>query len=394
MPLEPRAYHLPDMPVPGRRALLLGFVGLVLCGVGMALDAPRFLQAYLTAYVFWVSIGLGALFFVMLHHLIGSQWSIVLRRITETVMFSLPLMAVFFIPIAFGLPLLYRWGDPEAVAADHILQHRSVYLNAAFFIARTLLYFIIWFLLSYRLYKWSLDEDSGYDEARRARMRRLSAVGMVLFAFTVSFAAFDWLMSLDAHWYSTIFGAYVFAGSVMAALCFLTLSVMALKRRGLLADIVTVEHYHDLGKLIFAFTIFWAYMAFSQYMLIWYANIPEETVWFAERWTGSWKTVSLLLVFGHFVIPFVLLMPKMMKRRPSFLMAIGLWLLVIHWVDLFWLVLPSLQHEGAVLSWMDPVAMLGIGGVFCGLFWRRLARHPLVPLGDPRLDASSRSDSH
>jgi hypothetical protein len=271
---------------------------------------------------------------------------------------------------------------------------KSPYLNVGFFIIRTVLYFAIWFVLAFVLYRASITEDAGYDEARRARIRRLSAGGMILFAFTTTFAAFDWMMSLDAHWYSTIFGAYYFAGCVVGALCFVTIVAIGLRKRGLLADMITVEHYNDLGKLTFAFMIFWGYMAFSQYFLIWYGNIPEETVWFAHRWTGSWIAVSLALVFGHFVIPFILLMPKMVKRRLGFLVGITAWLLIAHWVDMFWLVLPGHTPEGAQFSWIDLATMMAIGGVFLGLFWRRLSAQALIPVGDPKLQASVHTISH
>jgi hypothetical protein len=330
----------------------------------------------------------------MLHHLVNAQWSIALRRLAECVMMSLPMMAILFIPVGFGLHDLYHWSHPEAVANDHLLQSKAPYLQTTFFVVRTFGYFVIWFLLSFGLHRLSLAEDRGYDEARRARMRKISAGGMILFAFTTTFAAFDWIMSLDAHWYSAIFGAYYFAGCVVGALSFIALAALYLRRQGILTGTITVEHYNDLGKLIFAFTIFWAYMAFSQYFLIWYANIPEETIWFARRWVGSWKTVSLSLVFGHFIIPFLLLMPKMMKRRFGFLAIMGLWMLLFHYVDLFWLVMPGHSPSGAHLSWMDPMTMVGIGGVFVGLFWRRFAASPIVPVGDPRLEKSIQFLSH
>jgi hypothetical protein len=394
MAMDANTYRLPGGNRAATVALIVGAIGVVASVIAYFADGPRFFHSYLTAYVFWVSIGLGSLFFTMLHYLVGAQWSITLRRLVECIMISLPVMAVLFIPIALGLHDLYHWSHADAVAGDHLLQGKSPYLNVPFFIIRTVLYFAIWFILAFFLYRASIAEDSGYDEARRARLRRLSAGGMILFAFTTTFAAFDWLMSLDAHWYSTIFGAYYFAGCVIGALCFVTLVAIYLRKQGLLGDVITVEHYNDLGKLTFAFMIFWAYMAFSQYFLIWYGNIPEETIWFAHRWEGSWKAVSLALVFGHFVIPFILLMPKMVKRKLGFMAAISVWLLLAHWLDMFWLVLPSHSHHGAAFSWIDIATMLGIGGIFVGLFWHRLGAHALIPVGDPKLEASLHSLSH
>jgi hypothetical protein len=369
-------------------ALAIGVIALASSVTGFANAAPRFYHAYLTAYIFWLTVGLGSLFLVMLHHLVAARWSIVLRRLIESLTMGFPLMAILFIPILFGMHDLYQWSQADAVAANHLLQHKQPFLNATFFTIRAVLYFAIWFILSFSLYRMSVAEDSGYDERRRLRMRRLSAGGMILFAFTSTFAAFDWLMSLDALWYSTIFGAYVFAGAVVAALCVILLLFLALRRKGILTDVVRTEHYNDLGKLIFAFMIFWAYMAFSQYFLIWYGNIPEETIWFAHRWVGSWKTVSLMLVYGHFVIPFMLLLPKTWKRNYTFLAAIAVWMLVAHWIDIFWLVLPSFHHEGAHLSWMDLTLTAGLGCLFIGVFWRIFTSKPMIPVGDPKLMGS------
>lgn len=396
MPLtfDPNTFKLTGGRRPGRRAALIGIIALAANGAGFAANEPRFFHAYLTAYMFWLSIGLGCLFFVMLHHLVAARWSVVLRRLSESVAVVLPLMGILFIPIIFGLQHLYHWSVPAAVAHDEVLQHKAPFLNVTFFVIRAVFYFGVWSTLAIVLRKLSIAEDSGYDERRRLRMRRLSAGGMLLFAFTTTFAAFDWLMSLDAHWYSTIFGAYVFAGAVVGALSFMILIMLYLHRNGILTNVITVEHYNDLGKLLFAFTIFWGYMAFSQYFLIWYANIPEETIYFAHRWVGSWKAVSLFLVFGHFVIPFFLLLPKTWKRHRWFLASISIWMLVAHWVDLFWIALPGLQPQGAHISWMDPLLIIAIGGIFVAAFWRVFGAHALIPVRDPKLEGSIHSLSY
>lgn len=374
----------------GNYALIVGIVGIAASAFGYTLDAKQLFYSYLTSYLFWISIGLGGLFFTMLHHLVGATWSVVLRRLFENVMNILPMMILLFIPIALGMGHLYRWSDSEGMAADQLLKAKSGYLNTGFFLARALLYFAVWFLLSRSLYKSSLKQDESHDETLRTRFKRISAPGMILFAATITFAAFDWIMSLDAHWYSTIFGAYFFAGCAMSAMAFTTLAAYYLRRNQVLAIEITVEHYHDLGKLTFAFTVFWAYMAFSQYFLIWYANIPEETVWYLHRWEGSWKLVSLLIVFGHFAIPFLALITQGAKRNPTALAVICIWLLLMHWIDLYWLVLPNLHKQGVSFSWMDITTMVGIGGVVIWYFWRRLTSQPLLPINDPKLDASKR----
>jgi len=373
-------------------AAILGVIGLALSGVGYFVDTRQFLFSWLTSLAYWVTVGLGALFFVMLHHLVGARWSTVIRRIAENLTWGLPVLAIFFLPVLFNMQELFAWSRPEVVAGDHLIAGKSGYLNVPFFAIRLAAYFMIWFLLVSLLNKYSSQQDKGSTEQLTKRMRAVSAVGMFLFAITITLAAFDWLMSLDAHWYSTIYGVYVFAGSFLALLAVLVLIVLCLRSKGILKDAITSEHDHDLGKLMFAFTIFWGYMAFSQYLLIWYGNIPEETVWFLHRWTGSWKTASLVLVFGQFVVPFFVLFPQTIKRIPVVMKLVALWLLIMHWVDLYWLIMPSLHHE-VHFSWMDLTSMVGIGGVFLWFFWRGMTSRPLVPIKDPTLEASIRSIS-
>jgi len=371
-----------------RVAFLAGAAGIILSGIGYLLNAGQFFYSWLTSFAFWVSIGLGGLFLTILHHLTGSIWSVVLRRLFETAMKVLPLLLLFFIPVALGIHDLYHWSHEDTVANDLLLQKKTPYLNVPFFIIRTVIYFTVWFLLGRGLYKNSVSQDKQHDEKYISNMKRISAPGVILFAITISFAAFDWLMSLDAHWYSTIFGVYYFAGSTLAVLAFMTLLAIIFRGRGILENEITVEHYHDLGKLLFTFTVFWGYIAFSQYFLIWYANIPEETVWYQHRWVHSWKAVSLLLVFGHFVIPFFTLMIRASKRNLRLLIPMTGWILFMHWVDLYWIVMPALHHHDVHLSWIDLTAFIGIGGIFTGLFFVQLEKHALVPVNDPKLEAS------
>ncbi|MCX6832652.1 MAG: hypothetical protein NT028_11090, partial [candidate division Zixibacteria bacterium] len=253
----------------GQRLLLIGIAGLVLSGVGLFFDSRQFFHSYLVAFTFWVSVGLGGLFFTMLHHLVSASWSVVLRRMFENVMIALPLLFIFFIPIAFGMGNLYEWTHADKVATDHLLQGKAGFLNSGFFLARTLVYFAIWSIIAFLAYKLSLRQDQAHSETVTAKMKKVSAPGVILLAVTLTFAAWDWLMSLDAHWYSTIFGAYYFAGSALSALAVVTLIAIYLRSKQVLVKQITLEHYHDLAKLLFAFTVFWAYMAFSQYFLIW-----------------------------------------------------------------------------------------------------------------------------
>jgi hypothetical protein len=393
MKYDPQTYKLTDSGIVGKIALVISLVGIIASIAGYFIDHEQFYHSYLVAFVYWLSIGLGALFFTMLHHLVAATWSVVLRRLVENIMSALPYLAIFAIILIPGIHNLYHWSHPDTVGTDHILQGKAPYLNQVFFIIRLVIYFGVWFFLSQKLYSISIEQDSGFKESQVARMRKISAPGMILFAITLTFAAFDWLMSLDAHWYSTIYGVYVFAGAVLSMLAFLTLIVMYFYNNNILIKEITVEHYHDLGKLLFAFIVFWGYMAFSQYFLIWYGNMPEETVWFLNRWQGAWKNITLLIVFGHFVIPFFILFPRGPKRNRIALTIMAIWILIMHWVDLYWLVMPSLHPDNPHISWIDITTCMAIGGMFIWLICRKMTSGPLLPINDPRLTKSMKFTS-
>jgi hypothetical protein len=283
---------------------------------------------------------------------------------------------------------LYHWTHLEAVASDTLLQGKQPYLNETFFYLRAAIYLVVWSLLAWWFRKRSLQQDESGDPALTKKLQVASGPAIVAYALTVTFAAFDWIMSLDPHWYSTIFGVYYFSGAVVGIFALLTLLVAAMDRAGLLGDAVTVEHFHDLGKLLFAFIAFWAYIAFSQYFLIWYANIPEETLWFLHRWEGKWQEASVLLGLGHFVVPFFFLLPRTIKRNTRALVIAAVWMLAMHYLDIYWLVMPTLHHHGAHFSALDITTLLVVGGVFlAGLGWL-MRRGALVPLKDPRLGES------
>jgi hypothetical protein len=358
------------------------------CAAGLRADPVRFYASYLVGYTFFVSLAWGALFFVMLQHVTGAAWSVTMRRMAENMMAVFPVAAVLFLPIAFGLHSLYEWSHPEAVTRDPILQGKAAYLNGPFFYIRAAVYFAIWTLWSMKLYRNSTARDGHTGDARALPLarssERWSAPGMVLAIVTVALASFDWLMSLDPHWSSTMFGVYIYSGAALASAAALALILLALRRADLLRYSVNHEHYHDLGKWIFALTAFWAYIAFSQYMLIWYANLPEETVWFRARLAGSWSGVGLLLVAGHFLIPFFVLISRAAKRRLWILGAVSAWVLLMHYVDLYWIVMPVFSKAGVAPSWIDAAALVAPGSVFGLAFWRRLRRHALAPTGDIR----------
>jgi hypothetical protein len=382
-----------------RAGALLAVVGLAALALAALLGWMRgdhlsyFLHAYLTSYGFFLSVSLGALFFVLIQHATRAGWSVAVRRIAEILAANIPMLAILFLPIVIPMLLdnysLYPWTDPRLVAQSDLLQHKQAYLDVPFFGARCVLYLAIWQWLSRYFLGRSVQQDQSGDPRLTSAMERLSGPALLLYGGTVTFAAFDWFMSLEPKWFSTIYGVYFFSGAIVAGIAAIILAAVALQASARLTQSITVEHYHDLGKLLFAFVIFWGYIAFSQYLLIWYANIPEETIYYRLRQTGGWAGVSLLLLFGHLLIPFFGLLPRAMKRRKLFLALWAVWLLVFHWVDMAWLVMPSCDVQaGPRFGLIDVCLILGLGSLFLAGALRVARDVPLVPLKDPRLGES------
>lgn len=381
--------------------LIVGAVGiglsllLSLATEERALDT--FLHSYLLNFTFFLSISLGALFFVATQHVTAAGWSVTIRRIAEFMAWLLPWMLLLFLPILlsvlFGRYDLYHWNNPELMNPEsdvynELLAKKSAYLNPAFFGVRAVIYFGIWFLLARYLVLKSLEQDQTGNPELTNKMQSFGAPALLLFALTTSFAAFDWLMSLDAEWFSTIFGVYFFAGSALGFFATVTLISMALQSSGRLTNAISIEHYHDLGKFLFGFIVFWAYIAFSQYMLIWYANIPEETQWYLVRQSNGWQWVSLTLLFGHFIIPFFFLMSRHVKRNKLTLGIAAVYVLIMHWIDLYYLVMPSLMEKEFHLSglFIDLACLVGMGGLYVAGFAYVAGERSLVPERDPRLE--------
>jgi hypothetical protein len=372
----------------------LMIAGLLLLGLGVVLGFMRgdkltyFFHAYLVAFCFYLSISLGGLFFVALQHAARAGWSVAVRRVGEIIAANTLLMVVLFlpllVPILMGNASLYEWLDLELVTADPILDAKSRYLNLPFFTARALLYFGIWCALVWYFWRKSLEQDHTGSPDLSLRMERVSYPALILFALTVTFASFDWLMSLTPHWFSTIFGVYYFSGCAVGFLAFAILCLYVLQRLGFLTSSVNTEHYHELGKLLFAFIVFWGYIAFSQYMLIWYANVPEETVWYMPRQEHSWAVVSLILIFGHLFVPFLGLLSRSAKRRPAILAGWAAWMLVMHWLDLQYIVMPNIIPEGFPVAPIDVCCMFGMGGVFVAGLLVLAGDRSLTPVKDPR----------
>jgi hypothetical protein len=382
------------------KAAAVGALGLAAAvGLGSAAgdDFKRFSLSYLTAYMWVLALALGALFWVTLQHLVNAHWSIVLRRVGELIAAQAPLMALLALPVVVpiftGHSSIYIWSNHEAAEHNHLLHHKAAYLNPTFFLIRFVVYFGFWTLLSRYFLKSSLAQDvSGEPSSIMGKMRAVAGPAMIGFALTMTFCAIDLLMSLDPMWFSTIFGVYYLASCIQGNNAFLALTAMWLHKRGVLKNSVTTEHFHDLGKMVFAFTVFWAYVAFSQFMLIWYANIPEETGWFKERfvggWTGGWGLHSAVLLFGHFVIPFFGLLSRHIKRRRPTLAFWCIWQLVMIYLDMYWLVLPTGGYHSPPFHVIDLCCVVGVLGVFIAGIAFRAKSLNLMPTNDPRLQKS------
>ena len=373
------------LPVAGAAAAVLG---AVVCAILGASNPKQFFFSWLVAFLFFVSLALGGLFFVLIQYASQGGWGIVLRRIGETVFTTIPVMAALFVPVVLGLHDLYEWSHAEAVQQDALLQWKSPYLNVPFFLIRAALYFAVWSFMAVMYYRGSRNQDTTGDPAVSARLRRFAGPALIVLALTQTFASIDWIVSLTPHWYSTIFGVYFFAGSFVGFIALLSVIVVLMRRAGLLETMITPEHLHDVGKFLFAFTAFWAYIAFSQFFLMWYANLPEETIWYKARMQGSWMQVSVLLLAGHFLAPFFYLMGRDVKRNGVTLAIGGAWMLLMHFIDLYWQVMPTLHPEGLRVSVLDVAALLTVGGCFVATVGWLMRRQALVPVRDPRLAES------
>jgi hypothetical protein len=383
--MMPRATLHPFWDRVQQRALVVGAAGVVLCGVGVFSNPTQFFRSYLLAYLFWLSIPLGCLAILMLHHLVGGAWGAMIRRVLESGTRTLPLLVLLFVPLLFGVHELYLWARPEVVANDPLLQRKTPYLNIPFFILRSAFYFVVWLAVSYLLNKWSLTQDrSGADPFER-RMRLLSGPGLVLYVLTATFAYVDWMMSLEPHWFSTIYGILVIVGQLLATLAFAVVVAALLVDAPPLSDVMSPAHFHDLGNLVLAFVMVWAYMAISQFLIIWSGNLPEEITWYLHRTQGGWEWVGLALILFYFALPFLLLLSRGIKQRVPLLAWVAAAILGMHVVDVFWLVVPAFQPTGFAVHWMDGAALMGIGGIWIAVFVWQLKGRPLLPVYDPGL---------
>lgn len=382
------------------RALVAGGIGLVLSALGLVVAPDTFAQSYLIAFIFWINITLGSLAVLMVQHLTGGRWGLAARRVLEASTRTLPLMAVLFVPVLVMLQTLYGgdhgWAG-AAAAEDEIIQAKAAYLNVPFFVVRAVIYFVIWGVLTFLLNRWSREQDEApamLPGPQDRRFRVLSGPGLVLYVLTITFMSVDWVMSLDPHWYSTIFGVLMLGGQGLAAMALTILVLAALAGTRPVSAVADAEVFHDLGKLMLAFVMLWAYFSVSQLLIIWSANLPEEVPFYVERLQGPWFPISVALLIGQFALPFLLLLSRRFKRDPRLVARIALFILVMRVVDITWTIAPVFRHEGSTLHWLDFAAVVGMGGLWLFVFFRALANRALVPARDPYLKEALAHGGH
>jgi hypothetical protein len=380
----------PQIDALQRIALGVGGLGLIATAIGFVTNADQFYRSYLLAYVFVLGIPLGCLSLLMVHHLTGGGWGLVIRRTFEAASRTIPVMALLFLPIVLGMHTLYEWTHAEA-ANDPIIAQKAIYLNETGFLIRAVVYFAIWSFFALALTRLSARQDS--EPVHFTRFENLAGPGLLIYALSLTFASVDWMMSLDPHWFSTLFGLWVMVSQALTALAFTIVIAFLVSRDGRMSQLITTAKFHDYGTLLYAFVMLWAYLSYSQFLIIWSANLPEEIPYYLQRLGGGWSIVMLVVVLGHFVLPWTLLLFRATKRASHRLVAVAVFMLLMRFVDTFWLISPWTNHGDFGIHWIDVTALLGLLGLWVGLFCHNLRSRALVPVGDPYL-AEALADGH
>ena len=367
------------------QALVIGVAALVVCGLGAYINPTQFFQSYLLGFVFWIGLALGSLALMSLHHLVGGGWGFAIQRLLEAATRTLPLLALLFLPLFFGMKELYVWARPEVVAVDSILQHKSPYLNVGFFWIRSAGYFLIWFVFIFFINKWSFAQDKSEDPSFTERIQKICGPALLVYVLTVTFASIDWVMSLDPHWFSTIFGFIFVIGQVLLTLSFVVVVIGRLSNVKPLSDVLQKQHFHDLGNLMLAFVSLWVYVSLSQFLIIWSGNLPEEIPWYILRLNGGWQWLALFIVVFHFWLPFMVLLSRRTKRNIATLSKVAIAMMFMRLIELFWIIAPNFHPEGFRVHWLDIAAPIGIGGLWVAAFVWQLKGRALLPINDPRL---------
>jgi hypothetical protein len=390
-------YQPQGVALPGMRqfGMIAGVLGVVLAVAGFFMSgADRFYQAYLVAYTFWMGVVLGCMALLMVQYLSGGVWGIVLRRPFEAAVRTLPIMTVLFLPIVLGMHSLYEWSHEGITATDPVIASKELYLNTPFFLIRQVIYFAIWNLMGFLLTRWSAEHDRTGDPALLGKLSTISGGGLVIYFLTITFAMVDWTMSVNPHWFSTIWGMLYIGGQGLSAFAFGIVVLVMLAQVAPLNRVLTSHHFHDLGKFLFAFLMLWAYLSFSQFLIIWSANIPEEIPHYLNRWENSWKYLSIFIVVGHFMVPYALLLSRDLKRNSRKLRIIATWILAARLADYWWHVAPELHKGGMSVTLLDVALPLAIGGIFISLFVSQLGGRSLLPVNDPALDKALHHHVH
>jgi hypothetical protein len=379
---------------PAGIPLGIGIAGIVGCVIGAIFNPVQFFRSYLIGFLFWAGVALGCLAILMLYHLVGGKWGFLIRRILEAATRTFPLLAILFIPIVFGARDIFPWARAEVVRADPILVAKAPYLNLSFFVIRAAVLFAVWIALAWFLNRWSAEQDASDDPAIGIKLQRVSAPGLILYAATTFFASVDWLMSLAPHWYSSIFGMAFMVGQCLSAMAFVLLAVRYLAGVEPFARFAGAGVFRDLGNLLFMFLMLWGYMTFSQLIIIWSGNLPEEISWYLPRLNTNWKFVSLFILLSYFGAPFLLLLSRRIKADLRFLSAVAGWVLAMRTLDLIWLVEPIFHPSGISVHVLDFAAPVGIGGVWTAAFLWQLDQRPLVAIHDPRMEGAEAAAGH
>jgi len=376
----------PVANIIGQRSLIVGLIFGAISVIAAFVRPGEFFRAYLLSFMAWLGVCLGSMAILMLRHLTKGAWGMIIRRILGAAMRTLPLLALLFIPIFFGLPRLYVWARPlDSIPDQHLREHlqqiTQTYLSVNGFVIRAVIYFAIWGALVFFLTKWSAEQDNPPSRDNRARFKALSGPGLIFYGFTITFAAIDWVMSIDPSWISTIYGLSFLIGQVLSALCFAVVVERILVKYKPMSELLKPDYVHDHGKFMLTFIMVWAYFAFSQWLIIWAGNLPDEITWYIQRLNGGWGYVGLFLVVFHFAVPFVFLLSRPFKRDVTRLVWLAVWLLLMRYVDLFWIIEPNFSQTLSV-TWADVVVPIAMGGLWLAYFFRNLRSMPLVPAYD------------
>ncbi len=388
-----------DFPVPPeidtlqRTAAIVGAIGIIASIVGAMTNAEQFYRSYLVAFLWVLGPTTGCMALMMIHHMSGGAWGLGVRRIYEAAARNVVLMAILFVPIVIGMTHIFVWTHADLVAKDPILKHKEPYLNASFFVIRAAIYFLIWGALTFILSGWSRAQDfTPTPPPADRKFRNLSGPGILIYAITITFASFDWVMSVDPHWYSTVYGLLFMVGQGLTGMAFTAIISFIVSRRPPMDHVISPEKTHDYGKLMLAFTMLWAYLAYSQFLIIWSGNLPEEVTYYVRRLHTDWSWLSWIILFGVFVIPYCLLLSRDLKRSASRLAYLGIFVFVMRYVDLYWMITPTL-HEGTHLHWLDLSTAAGLMGLWTAAFCWNLKGHAMVPVNDPYLEEAL-ADGH